>query len=111
MNGKGAYAVPVDMPLVAKKPLKRTMSKKAKEYFDFMNSRNIELFEDENTGELFSKVTDLNTGKTEIRKCTFTDEDQSKYGNYFEDLDAELHVSFKTDEKGCRPMYMALDIE
>ena len=75
MNGKGAYAVPVDMPLVAKKPLKRTMPKKAKEYFDFMNSRNIELFEDENTGELFSKVTDLNTGKTEIRKCTFTDED------------------------------------
>ena len=41
-----------------------------------------------------------------------TDEGYSLYKrNYFEDLDAELHFSFKTDEKGCRPMYMALDIE
>lgn len=31
--------------------------------------------------------------------------------NYFEELDAELHFSFKDDEKGCIPMYLALDIE
>ena len=41
-----------------------------------------------------------------------TDEGYSLYKrNYFEDLAAELHFSFKIDEKGCRPMYMALDIE
>ena len=31
--------------------------------------------------------------------------------NYFEDLDEDLHFSFKDDEKGCTPMYLALDIE
>ncbi len=75
MAGTGAYAIPTEMPLVSSKPLKRTMSKQAKDHFDFMNSRNVELFEDENTGELYSKITDLQTGKTEIRKCIFTDED------------------------------------
>ena len=75
MAGTGAYAMPTDMPLVSKKPLKRTMSEQARDHFAFMNSRTVELFEDENTGELYSKVTDLNTGKTEIRKCEYTDED------------------------------------
>ena len=75
MAGTGAYAMPTDMPLVSKKPLKRTMSKQAKEHFEFMNSRNVELFEDEDTGELNSKITDLKTGKTEIRKCIYTNED------------------------------------
>ena len=51
------------------------MSKRAKDYFEYMNSRSVELFEDENTGELFSRTTDLKTGKTEIRKCVYTDED------------------------------------
>lgn len=41
-----------------------------------------------------------------------TDEGYSLYKrNYFEDLDADLHFSFKDDEKGCRPMYLALDVE
>lgn len=75
MAGTGAYAMPADMPFVSKKPLKRTMSEQAKDYFDYMNSRNIELFEDENTGELFSRTIDLNTGRSEIRKCVYTDED------------------------------------
>ncbi len=75
MAGTGAYAIPMDMPFVSKKPLNKTMPKQAKEYFDYMNSRDVELFEDENTGELFSRTTDLNTGKTEIRKCISTDED------------------------------------
>lgn len=75
MAGTGAYAIPTEMPLISSKPLKRTMSKQAKDHFEFMNSRNVELFEDENTGELYSKTTDLKTGKTEIRKCIYTDED------------------------------------
>lgn len=75
MAGTGAYAVPKEMPLVSKKTLKRTMSKQAQDHFEFMNSQEVELFEDESTGELYSKVTDLNTGKTEIRKCEYTDED------------------------------------
>ena len=41
-----------------------------------------------------------------------TDEGYSLYKrNYFEDLDEDLHFSFKDDEKGCRPMYLALDAE
>lgn len=75
MAGTGAYAMPTDMPLVSEKPLKRTMSERAKAYFDYMESRDVELFEDENTGELFSRTKDLKTGKTEIRKCVYTDED------------------------------------
>lgn len=75
MAGTGAYAVPTEMPLVSKKPLKTTMSKQARDHFEFMCSQEVELFEDESTGELYSKVTDLNTGKTEIRKCEYTDED------------------------------------
>ena len=31
--------------------------------------------EDEETGELYSKVTDINTGESRIRKCEYTDED------------------------------------
>jgi hypothetical protein len=41
-----------------------------------------------------------------------TDEGYSLYKrNYFEDLEEGLHFSFKDDEKGCRPMYLALDCE
>lgn len=41
-----------------------------------------------------------------------TDEGYSLYKrNYFDDLDADLHFSFKDDEKGCKPMYLALDAE
>lgn len=75
MAGTGAYSMPIDMPFVSKRPLKRTMPEQAKAYFEYMNSRDVELFEDENTGELFSRTTDLKTGKTEIRKCIYTDED------------------------------------
>lgn len=75
MAGTGAYAVPAQMPFVANKPLKRTMSKEAKKHFDSLLSLDVELFEDELTGELYSKVTDTRTGKTEIRKCIYTEED------------------------------------
>ena len=41
-----------------------------------------------------------------------TEEGYSLYKrNLFEDLDADLHFSFKDDEKGCKPMYLALDFE
>ena len=41
-----------------------------------------------------------------------TDEGYSLYKrNYFDDLDADLHFSFKDDEEGCKPMYLALDTE
>ena len=41
-----------------------------------------------------------------------TDEGYSLYKrNQFEDLEADLHFSLKDDEKGCRPMYLALDYE
>ncbi len=75
MAGTGAYAVPTDMPLVAKGPIKRKMSLNAKKHFEDLMSMDVELFEDETTGELYSKITDLNTGKSEIRKCIYTDED------------------------------------
>lgn len=75
MAGTGAYAIPTQMPFVAKKPLKRKMSKEAREHFDSLLSLDVELFEDEATGELYSKVTDTRTGKSEIRKCIYTDED------------------------------------
>lgn len=41
-----------------------------------------------------------------------TNEGKSLYQrHYFEELDADLHFSFKDDERGCIPMYLALDIE
>lgn len=41
-----------------------------------------------------------------------TEEGYSLYKrNYFEELDTDLHFSFKDDEKGCIPMYLALDTE
>ncbi len=41
-----------------------------------------------------------------------TEEGYSLYKrNFFDDLDEGLHFSFKDDEKECRPMYLALDIE
>lgn len=75
MAGTSAYAMPIEMPLVAKKPLMKTMPKKAQEHYEDMFSRDVELFRDENTGELYAKITDLKSGKTEIRKCEYTDED------------------------------------
>lgn len=75
MAGTSAYATPISMPLIAKAPLKTKMSKEAKEHYDYMLSREVELFEDEETGELYSKVTDINTGECRIRKCEYTDED------------------------------------
>lgn len=75
MAGTGAYALPINMPLSTKKPLNRKMSKEAQAHFDYMFSRSVELFENDTTGELFSKITDINTGKSEIKKCEFTDED------------------------------------
>lgn len=75
MAGTSAYAIPIDMPLVAKKAIKTTMSKEAKAHFEHLASKSIEIFTDDVTGELFAKTTDLNTGKSEIRKCVYTDED------------------------------------
>lgn len=75
MAGTGAYAIPIKMPLVARKPLKRVMSQEARDYFAYMSSRQVEVFTDEKTGELYSRVTDTNTGKSIIRKCEYTDED------------------------------------
>jgi hypothetical protein len=75
MAGTGAYAVPIDMPLIAKKPLKTKMSKEAKAHFDDLLAMDMDLFEDESTGEMYARVTDMRTGKTEIRKCEKTDED------------------------------------
>ena len=75
MAGISAYATPIVMPLISRKPLKMKMSQKTKDYFDDLFSRDVELFEDENTGELFSKVTDNTTGQTVIRKCEYVDED------------------------------------
>lgn len=41
-----------------------------------------------------------------------TDEGYSLYKrHFFEDLEEGLHFSFKDDEKGCIPMYFALDAE
>lgn len=68
MAGTGAYAIPTQMPFVAKKPLKRKMSKEVKEHFDSLLSLGVELFENEAMGELYSKVIDTRTGKSEIRK-------------------------------------------
>ncbi|MBQ7463479.1 MAG: hypothetical protein IJS86_01320 [Lachnospiraceae bacterium] len=39
-----------------------------------------------------------------------TEEGYSLYKrNFFDDLDEDLHFSFKDDEKGCKPMYLAVD--
>ena len=51
------------------------MSKEAMAHFEELMALDIELFEDELSGELYSKVTDTRTGKSEIRKCIYTDED------------------------------------
>lgn len=75
MAGTGAYATPIDMPLVTRKKIKKTMSKEAKAHFDYLASKSMELFTDDLTGELFAKTTDINTGKSEIRKCIYTNED------------------------------------
>ncbi|MBQ7463480.1 MAG: hypothetical protein IJS86_01325 [Lachnospiraceae bacterium] len=75
MVGTGAYAMPTNMPFVAKRPLKRKMSESARQHFDYLMSMDVDLFSDESTGELYAKVTDTKTGKSEIRKCVYTDED------------------------------------
>ena len=75
MAETGAYAIPINMPLLAHKPLKKKMSKEAKRHLDHLMSMDVGLFTDSSTGELYSKVTDTRTGKSEIRKCIYTDED------------------------------------
>ena len=72
MADVSAYAVPISMPLVTKKPLKRKMSERAREHFERLFSRDIEVFEDENSGELYARVTDNKTGRSEIKKCEYT---------------------------------------
>lgn len=75
MAGTGAYAKPISMPLVTKKTLKRSMPKEAKAHFESLMATEIDLFEDEVTGEMYAKVTDTRTGISEIRKCEQTNED------------------------------------
>jgi hypothetical protein len=75
MAGTGAYAIPTKMPLVAQKRLKTKMSSEAKEHFNNLLSSDVELFEDEISGEMYVKVTDIRNGKTKIRKCEKSDED------------------------------------
>ena len=64
--------------------------------------------------DFIQKVFDLRQNHIGFSFVTLaaTDEGYSLYKrNYFEDLDEDLHFSFKDDEKGCRPMYLALDLE
>ena len=75
MAGTSAYAMPINMPLVSKKALQRTMPDRARKHFEELFSRDVELFSDEATGELYAKITDNKTGQTMIRKCEHTDED------------------------------------
>ena len=75
MARTGAYAMPTNMPFVAKRPLNRKMSESARQHFECLMSMDVDLFSDESTGELYAKVTDTKTGKSEIRKCIYTDED------------------------------------
>ena len=75
MVGIGAYAVSTNMSLVAKGPIRRKISRQAKQHLEYRMTIDVELFEDETTGELYAKVTDIKTGKSEIRKCIQTDED------------------------------------
>ncbi len=66
-------------------------------FADFMNN----VYEIRNKYVGFSFVT-----------LAATEEGYSLYRrNYFDDLDEDLHFSFKDDEKGCKPMYLALDVE
>ena len=51
------------------------MSKKAREHYERLFSKEVELFEDEQSGELYAKITDNVSGHSEIRKCEYTDED------------------------------------
>ena len=75
MAGTGAYAMPTKLPFVAKNTIKKTMSPEARAHFDRLLSKSVEIFRDSETGELYSKITDVNTGVVEIRKCEYTDED------------------------------------
>ncbi len=59
---------------IAKTPINNKMSKKAKEHFDYLFSRDIELFRNEVSGELYSKITNVKTGVTKIFKCEYIDE-------------------------------------
>lgn len=60
------------------------------------------------------KVYELRTDYVGFAFVTLaaTDEGYSLYKrHYFDDLEEGLHFSFKDDEKGCKPMYFALDVE
>ena len=76
MAGTGAYAVPMQMPIRVKGPLKTKMSPEAKAYYQDLFSRNekLEFFYDKD-GTMYSRVTDLDTGEVVERKCEQTDED------------------------------------
>ena len=75
MAGTGGYALPIDMPLVAKKPLKRKMSAEAKAHFDYISTQVVSVYTDKTTGDIYAKVTDSNTGVSKIVKCEQSDED------------------------------------
>ena len=65
-------------------------------------------------GDFMSKVYELREKYLGFAFVTLaaTEEGYSLYKrNYFDELDEELHFSFKDDEKGCTPMYLALDVE
>jgi len=75
MAGSGGYARPIQMPFVAKRPLRATMSDEVRSLIEYLAGTKVEVFTDEKTGLLYSKVTDLSTGKTSIQKCEKTDDD------------------------------------
>ena len=65
-------------------------------------------------GDFMNKVYELRNKFIGFSFVTLaaTEEGYSLYKrNYFDDLDEDLHFSFKDDEKGCKPMYLALDLE
>ena len=77
MAKNGAFAVPIRLPLVTRKPLKRKMSLQAKKHYEelFSNKDTLEIYTDKKTGEVYAKVTNAMTGETVVRKCERTDED------------------------------------
>lgn len=75
MAGTNSYAMPTKLPFVAKKTINKTMSSEVRAHFDRLLSKSVEVFRDSESGELYLKITDVNTGIVEIRKCEYTDED------------------------------------
>ena len=75
MAGTGGYALPINMSLVSRKPLKRKMSAEAKAHFDFLSSQEVSVYADTATGEIYAKITDKKTGISDVVKCEQSDED------------------------------------